>query len=74
MPISMTEINAEFGRGNDLNSYRGTQWWQDDGANGLFSSGAISFAEFFSKRATDPNGGGNGGDAGGGDGAGGGAE
>ena len=46
----MSEINAEFGRGNNLNSYRGTQWYTDAGGSGTFSSGAISFYEFYSKR------------------------
>lgn len=62
----MTEINAEFGRGLDLGAYRNTIWWTDDGSVGYFSSGAIAFSEFYSKRATDPGGGGGGGDGGGG--------
>jgi len=50
--ISMSQINAEFGRGNNLNAYRGTAWYTDAGGSGTFSSGAISFNEFYSKRAT----------------------
>lgn len=50
--ISMSQINAEFGRGNNLNAYRGTAWYTDAGGSGTFSSGAISFSEFYSKRAT----------------------
>jgi hypothetical protein len=48
--ISMQQINTEFGRGNDLNSYRGTTWSKDDGTSGTFSSSAISFDDFHSKR------------------------
>jgi hypothetical protein len=48
----MSQINAEFGRGNNLNAYRGTAWYTDAGGSGTFSSGAISFNEFYSKRAT----------------------
>lgn len=53
-PLSMSAINAEFGRGNDLNSYRGTTWYTDAGGSGTFSSGAISMSEFYGKRATSP--------------------
>lgn len=52
--LSMQAINAEFGRGNNLNSYRGTVWYTDAGSSGTFSSGAISFSEFYSKRLTSP--------------------
>ena len=50
--ISISQINAEFGRGNNLNAYRGTTWYTDAGGSGTFSSGAISMSEFYSKRAT----------------------
>lgn len=53
-PLSMQAINAEFGRGNNLNAYRGTVWYTDAGASGTFSSGAISFSEFYGKRPTSP--------------------
>ena len=52
--LSMSAINAEFGRGNNLNAYRGTTWYTDAGGSGTFSSGAISFSEFYGKRATSP--------------------
>lgn len=52
--LSMSAINAEFGRGNNLNSYRGTTWFTDAGASGTFSSGAISMSEFYGKRPTSP--------------------
>lgn len=54
--ISISQINSEFGRGNNLNSYRGTTWYTDAGGSGTFSSGAISMSEFYSKRPTAPGG------------------
>ena len=48
----MSQINAEFGRGNNLNAYRGTTWYTDAGGSGTFSSGAISMSEFYGKRAS----------------------
>lgn len=53
-PIDMAMIHAEFGRGYDLNSYRGTLWYTDGGASGYFSSGAIYMNEFYGKRLTSP--------------------
>lgn len=52
--ITMAQINAEFSRGNNLNSYRGTGWWTDAGASGSFPAGAISFSDAYSKRASAP--------------------
>lgn len=52
--ITMAEINTEFSRGNDLNSYRGTTWWKDDASTGTFSSGAINFSDFYSTRVSAP--------------------
>lgn len=54
--ISISQINSEFGRGNNLNSYRGTTWYTAAGGSGTFSSGAISMSEFYSKQATSPSG------------------
>jgi len=58
-PIGMNEISAEFGtgtdgRGNDLNAYRGVQWWTDDGNTGYFSGGVCSMYEFYNKRHDQP--------------------
>lgn len=50
----MSQINAEFGRGNDLNSYRGTTWYTDAGGSGTFSTGAISYTDFYGKRVSSP--------------------
>lgn len=52
--ITMAQINAEFGRGNDLNSYRGTTWYTAAGGSGTFSTGALSFSDFYGKQATSP--------------------
>ena len=53
-PLSMSAINAEFGRGNDLNSYRGTVWYTDAGASGTFTSSNLGFDQFYGKRPTSP--------------------
>ena len=50
----MSQINAEFGKGNDLNSYRGTTWYTDAGGSGTFSTGAISYTDFYGKRVSAP--------------------
>jgi hypothetical protein len=49
-PISMSQINSVFdGRGNNLNAYRGTTWFTAAGGSGTFSSGTISFSDFYDK-------------------------
>lgn len=52
--ISISQINAEFGRGNSLSAYRGTGWFTDAGGSGNFSTGAISMSDFYGKRLTSP--------------------
>lgn len=52
--LSASEINTEFGLGYNLGSYRGVQWWTDAGGSGNFSTGAISYSEFYGKRAAPP--------------------
>lgn len=52
--LDMGSIHAEFGWGYDLNSYRGRQWYMDDGQTGYFSAGQIHFSEFWGKRPTAP--------------------
>lgn len=47
--LSMSAINTVFSRGTDLNSYRGTAWYTAAGGSGTFSSGTISFNDFYSK-------------------------
>lgn len=70
--VTMSMINTEFGRGLNLNAYRGTSAYVSaNGALIAFSSGAISMSEFRGKQAFDPfppppppPGGGDGGGAG----------
>jgi hypothetical protein len=50
--LSLAEINAEFGRGYNLNAHRNIQWWLDNNSTGLFSSGSIGMNEFYGKRST----------------------
>lgn len=53
--ISIYDINSVFGRGTDLNSYRGTTWYTPNSITmGTFSSGAISLSDFYNKQANDP--------------------
>lgn len=54
--ISFAEIQQEFARGTNLNAYRGTSWFTDDNTTGNFpaSPNPISFADFRSKRKTNP--------------------
>ena len=54
-PLSIQQINAEFGRGNDLNSYRGTTWYTAAGGSGTFSTGAISIGDFYGKQLASPS-------------------
>lgn len=50
VPISMSQINSVFdGRGNNLNAYRGTQWYTAAGGSGTFPSTPISFSDFYLK-------------------------
>jgi hypothetical protein len=52
--LTMAQINAEFGRGNNLNAYRGTTYYTSGGGPFTFSSGAISFSNFYGTTATSP--------------------
>lgn len=52
--LGFDEINAEFGRGTNLNAYRGTQWFTDLAGAGTFNTDNISFSEFYSKRVSAP--------------------
>lgn len=46
-PISMLAINTEFGRGTNLNAYRGTTYYTSSGGPFTFSSGTISMSDFY---------------------------
>lgn len=53
--ISIGDINSVFGRGNNLNAYRGTVWYQPNSlVMGYFSSGTISLSDFYNKQPNDP--------------------
>lgn len=51
-----TGIHTCFGRGNDLNTYRGTSWYTAAGGSGTFpnTSSAISYNDFYTK-GPDPS-------------------
>lgn len=53
--ISMSQINAEFGRGNDLNSYRGTTYYTSSAGPFTFPSGTISFSDFYGTQLAAPS-------------------
>jgi hypothetical protein len=53
-PLSLNQINNEFGRGRNLNAYRGTQWFTDDGSSGTFTSSNLGFNQFYGKRPDAP--------------------
>lgn len=58
-PISMSQINAEFGRGNNIGAYRGVKWFRDDNTRGFFDGGSgnnapTDFSEFYGKRPSIP--------------------
>jgi hypothetical protein len=53
--LSMSAINAEFGRGNNLNSYRGTQYYTSSAGPFTFPSGTISFNNFYGTQAAVPS-------------------
>lgn len=55
-PLTMAQINAEFGYGFNLNAYRGKVWYYDNGQVGIFplAPNPIAFADFYSKRTGNP--------------------
>jgi hypothetical protein len=53
--VSMLQIDTEFGRGRNLNAYRGTSYYRSsDGAFLTFSSGAITMNDFRGTQLNDP--------------------
>ena len=50
--IAISDINGVFGRGNNLNAYRGTSYYTSSAGPYNFSSGAISMSDFY---GTGPN-------------------
>jgi hypothetical protein len=55
--IDFWQINNEFARGYDLNSYRGTFYYTPTGYS-YFPSGEIHFSDFFNSSSTSQTGGG----------------
>jgi hypothetical protein len=53
-PLSINQINNEFGRGRNLNAYRGTQWFTDAGSSGTFTTSNLGFNQFYGKRVDAP--------------------
>lgn len=45
--ISINDINTLFGRGNNLNAYRGTTYYTSSAGPFTFSSGAIAMSDFY---------------------------
>lgn len=52
--LDMNWINAEFGRGHNLNAYRNTLWYTDGWGSGYFPGGQIAFSDFWGKRSSPP--------------------
>jgi hypothetical protein len=53
--LTMAQINTEFGRGNNLNAYRGTTYYTSGGGPFTFPSGAISFSNFYGTQVNSPS-------------------
>ena len=53
--LNMSQINAEFGRGLNLNSYRGTGRFDVNDNYGYFGSGAIYMSEFYNSSVQRKN-------------------
>ena len=50
--VSMSQINTEFGRGLNLNAYRGTTYYTSSGGPFTFPSGSISMNDFRGTQAS----------------------
>jgi hypothetical protein len=54
-PLSINDINSLFGRGNNLNAYRGTSYYFPGNINQyFFSSGTISISDFYNTQPNNP--------------------
>lgn len=54
-PISIADLNAEFGYGNNLAAYYGKRWYKANNSRGYFTgSGQISLFDFAGTRKTSP--------------------
>ena len=55
-PVNTTQINAAFGLGEDINLYKGVQWFYPGTlTTGFFSTNTIKMSDFFGKQGTDPS-------------------
>lgn len=45
-------IHSVFGRGNNINAYRGTTWHKANSTSGTFPSGALNIGDFYDKGPT----------------------
>lgn len=52
--ISMSQINAEFGRGNAMNNYTGTSYYTSSGGPFTFASTNLAFSSFYGTQAAAP--------------------
>lgn len=48
-PISLSDINAEFGLGTNLGAYRGGIWGKADDTSGVFAATNLKVSDFYSK-------------------------
>lgn len=53
-PISLNDIDAEFGLGTDLGSYRGVTWYTSAGGAGTFTNSNLGMDQFRGKQANSP--------------------
>jgi hypothetical protein len=56
-PISISQINAEFGLGNNLGAYKGIKYYTPTNRRGYFASGSNAYlnaSDFYNIRSTSP--------------------
>lgn len=54
-PLSIQDINSAYGgRGNNLNSYRGTLYYKPDNSTAYLPAGAIAISDFYNTSGSSP--------------------
>ena len=53
-PLSLNDINNEFGLGTNLNAYLGVRYYYSNAGTGTFPTSNISIQNFYNTRATSP--------------------
>lgn len=53
-PLSIADIQAEFSRGNNLNAYRGTSYFNPDNSTSYFPAGIIRISDFYGTAKNSP--------------------